>query len=125
MDVLHGGDCLRAVVKISAPPEVKKDKIKITSSNTVNDGRLYSVSHWSDTVDGFMNFNIYLPDIDIDAQRGKPYPALYFLSGLSCTPENFTVKSGFAQYAKKHRIAVVIPDTSPRNTNIAGISDDW
>lgn len=29
-----------------------------------------------------MNFNLYLPDINIDAQRGKPYPALYCLGGL-------------------------------------------
>lgn len=123
--MLHSGDCLRAVVKISAPPEVKKDKIKITSSVTVEDGRLYTVSHWSDAVDGFMNFNLYLPDIHIDGQRGKPYPVLYCLGGLTSTPENFTVKSGFAQHAKKHRLAVVLPDTSPRNTNIAGVADDW
>lgn len=35
------------------------------------------------------------------------------------------MKSGFARYAKKHRIAVVFPDTSPRNTGIAGIAEDW
>lgn len=34
-------------------------------------------------------------------------------------------KSGFARYAHQRRIAVVFPDTSPRNTGIAGISEDW
>lgn len=72
-----------------------------------------------------MNFGIYLPDFDVDGQRGNPYPALYCLAGLSSTNENFAVKSGFAPFARKHRIAVVFPDTSPRNTNIQGVADDW
>ena len=86
---------------------------------------LYGVTHWSNTVNGFMDFNVYLPDMEVGQQRGKPYPALYCLAGLSCTPENFTVKSGFGRYARQHRIACVMPDTSPRNTNIPGVSDDW
>jgi S-formylglutathione hydrolase len=65
-----------------------------------------------------MNFGLYLPDIDIDGQRGNPYPALYCLGGLSS-------KSGFAPFARKHRIAVIFPDTSARNTNIQGVADDW
>ena len=65
-----------------------------------------------------MSFNIFIPDDQIFEQRGEPYPVLYFLSGLSCTHDNAPQKSGFAKYAKKHRIAVVFPDTSPRNTNI-------
>ncbi len=72
-----------------------------------------------------MNFNIYLPDEQIQNQRGEPYPALYFLSGLTGTHQNVPQKSGFARYAKNHRLAVVFPDTSPRNTGIAGISEDW
>jgi hypothetical protein len=35
------------------------------------------------------------------------------------------MKTGFGAYARKHRIAMVFPDTSPRNTNIPGIADDW
>lgn len=47
------------------------------------------------------------------------------MSGLTCNHDNAPQKSGFARFAKKHRIAVVFPDTSPRNTGIAGIADDW
>jgi S-formylglutathione hydrolase len=72
-----------------------------------------------------MTFGIYLPDADISGQRGKPYPALYFLAGLTATNENVPVKSGFAKHAKKHRIAMVFPDTSPRKTGIDKIDEDW
>lgn len=72
-----------------------------------------------------MNFNIYIPSMHISQQRGKPYPVLYCLAGLTCTHDNFPSKSGFASYAQKHKIAVIFPDTSPRNTNIPGVSDDW
>lgn len=72
-----------------------------------------------------MNFNVYLPNSRINEQRGAPYPVIYCLAGLTCTEENFTTKSGFGESASKHRVAVVFPDTSPRNTNIPGVSDSW
>lgn len=72
-----------------------------------------------------MNFNVYLPDEEISHQRGQPYPGLYFLAGLTSNHENAPIKSGFAKYAKKHRLAMIFPDTSPRNTGIAGIAEDW
>jgi S-formylglutathione hydrolase len=50
---------------------------------------------------------------------------LYFLSGLGSNHDNAPQKSGFARFAKNHGIAVVFPDTSPRNTGIGGIADDW
>ena len=72
-----------------------------------------------------MTFSIFLPDAEISEQRGKPYPSLYFLAGLTCNHENVPGKSGFAKYAKQHRIAVIFPDTSPRKTNIDKIAEDW
>ena len=91
----------------------------------VEGGSLKTVSHWSTSTNCLMTFNIYLPETEIDHQRGKPFSALYFLSGLECNPDVAPSKSGFARFAKKHNLAVVFPDTSPRNTNIAGIADDW
>jgi S-formylglutathione hydrolase len=125
VDELHKGSCLRAVVKISNPPQVKQPKIKVISSTRLEEGLFQTVEHYSETVNGFMTFSIYLPDAEIREQRGKPYPALYFLAGLTCTHDNVPTKSGFAKYAKKHRIAVVFPDTSPRKTGIDKIADDW
>lgn len=125
VDALHQGDCLRAVVKISPPPVLQPCKIKVTSSVKLEGGLLQSVSHWSESVQGFMNFNVYLPQSEICDQRGKPFPVIYFLSGLGCTQDNAAHKSGFARFAHKHNLAVVFPDTSPRNTNIEGITSDW
>jgi S-formylglutathione hydrolase len=47
-------------------------------------------------------------------------PALYWLSGLTCTEENFSVKAGAQRYAAELGLALIIPDTSPRGMNIPG-----
>lgn len=72
-----------------------------------------------------MTFRIYLPEVEVSQQRGKPFPAIFFLAGLTANHENVSDKSGYARFARQHRLAVVFPDTSPRNTNIPNISDDW
>ncbi len=68
-----------------------------------------------------MQFSVYLPP----QVEGDRVPVLYFLSGLTCTEENFMVKAGAQRYAAELRIAIVVPDTSPRDTGIAGEDDDW
>ena len=64
-----------------------------------------------------MTFSIYLPP---QASQG-PVPVLYWLSGLTCTDENFVQKAGAQQHAAEHGIAIVCPDTSPRGE---GVADD-
>ena len=59
-----------------------------------------------------MQFALYSPDQCIDV------PVLYFLSGITCTEQNFIQKSGFQEFASKNQIAVVVPDTSPRGESI-------
>ena len=51
----------------------------------------------------------------------KPVPVVYYLSGLTCTDENFVTKAGAQQYAAALGVAVVAPDTSPRGE---GVADD-
>jgi len=51
-------------------------------------------------------------------------PVLYFLSGLTCTEENFTIKAGAQRIAAALGLMLVVPDTSPRNTGIPGEADD-
>ena len=65
-----------------------------------------------------MRFALYEPD---DSQNR---PILFFLSGLTCTEQNFIQKSGFQQYASDNKIVVICPDTSPRGKSIP-ISDNW
>jgi len=50
---------------------------------------------------------------------------IYWLSGLTCTEQNFITKSGFQQYAAQHNVCVVAPDTSPRGCNIEGEDDSY
>lgn len=68
-----------------------------------------------------MRFSIYQPP----QTKLKLLPILYFLSGLTCTEENFMAKAGAQQFAAKYGLILVAPDTSPRNTGILGEDDDW
>lgn len=78
--------------------------------------------HFSQTMSVEMIFSLYLPDTSQgDAQE---LSLLWWLSGLTCTDDNFSQKSGFQHYAAKNQVAVVIPDTSPRGENVAD-SEAW
>lgn len=57
-----------------------------------------------------MNFAIYLPP---QSEDGK-VPVIFWLSGLTCTEQNFISKAGGQRYASEHGVAIVCPDTSPR-----------
>ena len=80
-------------------------------------GRQLRFNHASSVLNCAMNFSVYLPPA---AEHGK-VPVLYWLSGLTCTDENFVTKAGAQQYAAEHGIAIVAPDTSPRGE---GVPDD-
>ena len=71
-------------------------------------------SHESKTTGTKMNFAAYLPP-----KAGK-VPVLYWLSGLTCTEENFITKAYAQAFAAKFGVAVIAPDTSPRGAGIAG-----
>ena len=62
-----------------------------------------------------MNFAIYLPPLT-ETQR---LPVLYWLSGLTCTEQNFITKAGAQRYAAEHGVILVVPDTSPRGDGVA------
>src|SRR5690348_16114606 len=76
--------------------------------------------HDSYTCNGPMRFAVYRPP---QAANGR-VPVVYFLSGLTCTDENFTVKAGAQRFASELGLMLVVPDTSPRNTGIPGEADD-
>jgi len=80
-------------------------------------GRQLRFTHPSQTLNCDMNFSVYLPPA---AEQDK-VPVLYWLSGLTCTDENFVTKAGAQQYAARHGVAIVAPDTSPRGE---GVPDD-
>jgi len=72
--------------------------------------------HHADSTACAMTYGIYLPP---QALAGARVPLLYWLSGLTCTDENFTHKAGAQRYAAEHGIALVMPDTSPRGADVA------
>lgn len=84
-------------------------------------GKLGFYSHQSSACNSEMKFAVYQPP----QAEFQPVPILYFLSGLTCTEENFMAKAGAQQFATKHGLMLVAPDTSPRNTGIPGEDDDW
>ncbi|HBY85372.1 MAG TPA: S-formylglutathione hydrolase [Colwellia sp.] len=73
-------------------------------------------SHQSATLNCTMKFAIYLPP---KVSSGEKVPVLYWLSGLTCTDENFMQKSGVQRIAAELGIAIVAPDTSPRGEQVA------
>jgi len=68
-----------------------------------------------------MIFSIYLPP----QAEHQQVPVLYWLSGLSCTDENFMQKAGAQRKAAELGIAIVCPDTSPRGTNMTGEHESY
>ena len=71
-------------------------------------------THHSQTLKCDMTFSIYLPT----NKENKEIPLIWWLSGLTCTDDNFSQKSGFQRLAEKHQVAVIIPDTSPRGEDV-------
>lgn len=63
-----------------------------------------------------MAFSIYLPP----QAEHQDCPVLYYLSGLTCTEENFMVKAGAQRLAAEYGLILVASDTSPRHTGIPG-----
>ncbi|MEO1241941.1 MAG: S-formylglutathione hydrolase [Pseudomonadota bacterium] len=66
-----------------------------------------------------MRFGVYTPPEEMHG--AGPYPTLWWLSGLTCTEDNFIIKSGAQRIASELGIMIVNPDTSPRGE---GVPDD-
>ncbi|WP_415720228.1 S-formylglutathione hydrolase [Photobacterium ganghwense] len=77
-------------------------------------------THHSDVLGCEMRFAIYLPP---QIAQGEKVPVLYWLSGLTCTDENFMQKAGAQRIAAELGIAIVAPDTSPRGEDVPDDAD--
>jgi len=71
--------------------------------------------HQSESLDCVMQFSVYLPPI----ASQQSVPVLYWLSGLTCTDENFSTKAGAQRLAAELGLMLVMPDTSPRGDQVA------
>ncbi len=89
--------------------------LETTKTHTVHGGTLRYLKHDSATTGTPMTLSVFVP-----AGEG-PFPVLIWLSGLTCTEDNFTTKAGAYRAAAEHGLIVVAPDTSPRGE---GVADD-
>lgn len=78
-------------------------------------------THDSASVRGPMRLAVYRPP---QAAAG-PVPVLYYLAGLTCTEETFTIKAGAQRVAAELGLMLVAPDTSPRGAGVPGEDADW
>ena len=62
-------------------------------------------THNAQTLQCEMKFAVYLPN----NPENRPLGVIYWLSGLTCTEQNFITKSGFQRYAAEHQVIVVAP----------------
>ena len=85
------------------------------------EGWQHRYRHRAASLDCEMTFSVYLPP---QAERG-PVPVVYWLSGLTCTDENFVIKAGAQRWAAELGLAIVCPDTSPRGVEIPGADDSF
>lgn len=96
--------------------------IEKVAENRCFEGLQGVYSHQSEYCNGPMRFALYRPP---QALAGQACPVVTFLSGLTCTEENFTVKAGAQRVASELGLILVAPDTSPRGQNLPGEDDSY
>ena len=89
-------------------------------THVVHGGTLKYLRHDSAVTGTPMTLSVFVP-----AGEG-PFPVLIWLSGLTCTEDNFTTKAGAYRSAAEHGVIIVAPDTSPRGPDLKGraVPDD-
>lgn len=91
--------------------------LTLVKQNKAFGGWVKQFSHVSNALGGLeAKFSVFLPDVS----EKRKVPVVYFLSGLTCTDENFTTKAGAQRMAAELGIALVAPDTSPRGAGVEG-----
>ena len=91
--------------------------VDFVSQHRVFDGILYFIKHDSAATGTPMSVSVFVPDV-AEARTDAPFPTLYWLSGLTCSANNFTEKSGAYRKASELGMIIVAPDTSPRGTGV-------
>ena len=84
-------------------------------------GYLNRYEHDSSTCQCRMTFSVYLPP----QATTEKVPALYWLSGLTCTDDNVRTKAGMQRYAAEQGIALIFPDTSPRGDDVPDAAERY
>src|SRR5690606_37836768 len=112
LDLIHPRESIRSVLVYGATP------METIKTHAAFGGTQGYYRHESEACEGPMELSVFVPPGD------GPFPVLTFLSGLTCTAENFTAKAGAQRVAAELGIVLVAPDTSPRGAGIAGEDAD-
>jgi len=97
------------------------DTTNAVSRNRCFGGMQGVYTHAAETTQCSMRFGVFMPP---QAQSAR-VPVLYWLSGLTCTEDNFIVKAGAQRVAAELGVAIVVPDTSPRGLGYPGEADAY
>lgn len=95
--------------------------MNIEKQHLCHGGTLTYYVHDSHETNTPMRFTLFMPPVDKNGGRNIPY--VVFLSGLTCTAENFTTKANAYRTAAQLGIAILVPDTSPRGEDVADSPD--
>ena len=98
--------------------------MELLATNVCFDGEHRRYRHSSATLQCDMEFAVFLPPSALGGE-GKPAPVLHWLSGLTCTDQNFMQKAGAQKLAARLGLAIVCPDTSPRGVDLPGEHDSY
>lgn len=96
---------------------------EIVEAHRSSGGTQYVLAHDSAATGCRMRFGLYLPP-QYQTAKAK-LPLLVFLSGLTCTEQNFITKAGAQTLAAELGLAILAPDTSPRGVEIPGQDDSY
>ena len=98
--------------------------MELIATNVCFNGEHRRYRHRSAALDCDMEFAVYLPPAAIGSESRK-VPVMYWLSGLTCTDQNFMQKAGAMRRAADLGLAIVCPDTSPRGLGLPGEDDSY
>ena len=90
--------------------------LQLVSSQKMFNGWQQRYRHQSEVNQCEMAFSVFVP---FRVSQSHKVPVVYFLSGLTCSDENFSTKAGAQQYAAQLGLMLVMPDTSPRGEHVA------
>lgn len=91
-----------------------RETLTLLNQHRCFDGTVSVYSHPSEQCQCTMKFAVYAPP----QAQSNPVPVLYYLSGLTCTEQNFITKAGAQHYAAYHGLMLIAPDTSPRGDDV-------
>ena len=89
--------------------------LDVVSRSRCFGGTQFTYQHHSSATGTTMRFAAFVPP-----QARRPVPVVWYLSGLTCTEENFAVKAGAQRIAAELGLLLIVPDTSPRGDGVPG-----